>query len=114
MRRIEQAMCRAMERGENFKRDNTTVAQGVTVDDVPYADVYLHGNRIASHFPTHKELYLRDAGWQSRTTKSRLNALLEFFVSPSTKIVQRDWVWHVTDKYGDTMWHENVVFETND
>jgi len=42
-------------------------------------------------------LRLFDGGWQSNTTKSRLNALLDEFV-PSMGVFQKDFVWYVSDR----------------
>ena len=43
--------------------------------------VYLHGNHIATYNYADKELALFDGGWQSNTTKSRLNALCNEFAT---------------------------------
>ena len=54
----------------NFRRSNTTVE----VDDEGDAHMFLFGNHIATH--THDDRwYIRNAGWNSRTTRSRLTAL---------------------------------------
>ena len=46
-------------------------------------DVELHGNLIATIYPDSQNMYLMDAGWQSVTTKSRLNALCKAFTACS-------------------------------
>ena len=51
---------------------------------------------IASLDTATHALTLKDGGWQSVTTKSRLNALLEEFV-PSMRIFQNDWTWYISD-----------------
>ena len=76
---------------KNFSSGNTMVRS--------YADqvrVYLHGNHIASLDTATHALTLKDGGWQSNTTKSRLNALLQEFV-PSMRIFQNDWTWYISD-----------------
>ena len=91
MRKIEMMMNSAIRYRKNFSSGNTTVRS--------YADqvrVYLHGNHIASLDTATHALTLKDGGWQSNTTKSRLNALLDEFV-PSMGIFQKDWVWYISD-----------------
>ena len=76
---------------KNFSSGNTTVrAFRESVD------VYLHGNHIATLDTATHALTLKDGGWQSVTTKSRLNALLDEFV-PSMGIFQKNWDWFVRD-----------------
>ena len=92
MRKIEQAMLDAMTRGQDFSRDNTTVYWYTDADDERYCEVRLHGNRIAEYHPSLNEMYGRDAGWQTVTTKSRLNAILDTLVG--TGLYQRDFEWY--------------------
>ena len=77
---------------KNFSSGNTTVrAFRESVD------VYLHGNHIASLDTATHKLTIKDGGWQSVTTKSRLNALLDEF-APNMGIFQKDWVWYLSDR----------------
>ena len=77
---------------KNFSSGNTTVrAFRESVE------VYQHGNNIASLDTATHALTIFDGGWQSNTTKSRLNALLDEFV-PSMGIFQKDWVWYLSDR----------------
>ena len=96
MRKIEQEMNTAIRYRRNFSKANTSVRcykiNGVTTE----MDVFLHGNHIASLDTVSNHLTIKDGGWQSVTTKSRLNALLDEFV-PSMGIFQKDWVWYVRD-----------------
>jgi len=97
MRKIEMMMNSAIRYRKNFSSGNTSVRcfknrNGITTD----VDVYLHGNHIASLDTATNSLTLKDGGWQSVTTKSRLNALLEEFV-PSMRIFQNDWTWYISD-----------------
>jgi len=72
MRKIEQQIITAIQNNQDLKVANSQV---VTYTDC--SDVYLHGNLIARIGETWMELF--DGGWQSKTTKSRLNALLQAF-----------------------------------
>ncbi len=87
MRKIERAMNRAIRNGVNFSNSNTQVSH-----DSEGANVFLHGNHIAT--VTDHALILFDGGWQSNTTKSRLNALCYEF-SYGTKVFQKNWEWFV-------------------
>ena len=64
--------------------------------DLKECFVYLHGNHIATYNYTLKELSLYDGGWQSNTTKSRLNALCNEFAT-GFGVFQKNWEWFVSD-----------------
>jgi hypothetical protein len=70
MRKIERLMNAAISDSKDWKLDNTMVT---TVNGVSH--VFLHGNKIAE--VGEGFIVLMDGGWQSNTTKSRLNAILE-------------------------------------
>ena len=97
MRKIERDMNSAIRYRRNMSKQNTMVkcfkTNGVTTD----IDVFLHGNHIASLDTATHKLIIKDGGWQSVTTKSRLNALLDEFV-PSMGIFQKNWEWFVSDR----------------
>ena len=76
MRKIERQMNQAIRGQRNWSGSNTTV---FTTDNGLESTVYLHGNHIATYFHYDRKLQLFDGGWQSNTTKSRLNALLDEF-----------------------------------
>ena len=92
MRKIEAKMNKAMRHFLPFSSGNTTVVQHR--NDM---EVFLHGNHIATLNKISMDLRLFDGGWQSNTTKSRLNALLDEFV-PSMGVFQKDFVWYVSDR----------------
>ena len=87
MRLIERQMNQAIRYRKNFTKDNTAVR--VYDDSV---DVYLHGNHIATLDLTNDKLTIKDGGWQTVTTKSRLNALLDEFDYGSF-VFQKNWQW---------------------
>ena len=100
MRQIETKMNRAIRKRNNFSNGNTSVqtvsyldSQGVYNEQ---SKVFLHGNHIATYFHTTKELQLFDGGWQSNTTKSRLNALCYEFAT-GFSVFQKNWNWFVSD-----------------
>ena len=91
MRKVEEQMNQAIRYRRNWAGSNTMVRVYKEV-----IEVFLHGNHIASLDTATHALTLKDGGWQSVTTKSRLNALLDEFV-PSMGIVQRNWAWFLRD-----------------
>ena len=98
MRKIETQMNQAIRGQRNWSGSNTTV---FTTDNGLESTVYLHGNHIATYFHDTRELQLFDGGWQSNTTKSRLNALLQEFAD-SYKVIQKDFTWYVVDSYDNS------------
>lgn len=86
MRKIEAQMNSAIRSKTNFSKANTQVTWNDRI-----ASVYLHGNLIAKVGDTFVQVF--DGGWQSVTTKSRLNALLSE-VTPDGGVFQRDWTWY--------------------
>ena len=88
MRKIERLMNDAITNGKDWKLDNTEVISCSHV-----SDVYLHGNLIARIGETWIELF--DGGWQSKTTKSRLNAILSAFGMDGEKVFAKNFQWFV-------------------
>jgi len=90
MRKIEQQMNYAIRNGIAWSQGNTCTTapkNGRTL-------VYLHGNLIADIGTD--EITIYDGGWQSVTTKSRLNAILDEVI-PGTSVIQRDFTWYIVD-----------------
>ncbi len=88
MRKIEQQMIAAIKDSKDLKIANTEVISCTNV-----SDVYLHGNLIARIGETWMELF--DGGYQSKTTKSRLNALLSAFGMDGEYVFQKNFQWFV-------------------
>ena len=94
MRKIEQQMNKAILNREDFRKDNTEV---ITISDCSF--VYLHGNHIATVGDT---LDICDAGWQTVTTKSRLNALCDEFAE-GCYVFQKNFDWFLGDVDGNVL-----------
>ena len=88
MRKIERLMNAAISNGKNWSSANTSVTH---TDDV--AQVRLHGNLIAEIGDNFIRLF--DGGWQSNTTKSRLNAILTEHGEQGDGVFQKNWQWFV-------------------
>jgi hypothetical protein len=96
MRKIESEMNAAIRGRRNWSKANTSVV----INDSNDALVYLHGNFIAKISQYAVNLF--DGGWQSVTTKSRLNAILDEFHYGSS-VYQRNWNWFVNLQSGGTI-----------
>ena len=93
MRQIEAKMNKAMRHFLPFSSGNTTVVQHR--NDM---EVFLHGNHIATLNKISMDLRLFDGGWQSNTTKSRLNALLDEFRYGDCSVFQKNFTWFLNDR----------------
>ena len=102
MRKIEQQMCAAVQKNIDWQSANTSVhfdpETGVSV-------VRLHGNKIAEVSDTDMTIF--DGGWQTTTTKSRLNALCDEFCIAGEGVFQKNYKWFVR-KFADAINGENV------
>ena len=94
MRKIEEQMNKALRTFSNWSSGNTTVTS--TKEEML---VHLHGNHIATLNKATMELNLFDGGWQSNTTKRRLNAILAEFC-PDASIFQKNFTWFLSDFSG--------------
>ena len=103
MRKIEQQMNEAILNRQDFRKDNTEV---ITISDCSF--VYLHGNHIAT---VGKTLDICDAGWQTVTTKSRLNALLNEFAE-GCYLFQKNFDWFLGDADGNVLSFPTEEFVT--
>lgn len=92
-RKITTQAVTAFMNGGNFKGSNTEV---VTEDGYTY--MYLHGNNIAIKGDT-GGIAIRTCGWQSNTTKERLNAI------PGVSISQKQGVWYLNGN----VWNGSII-----
>ena len=97
MRLIEQQMCSAVVNKNDWRKDNTEVMYSPSRD---VCCVYLHKNLIATIDNNSVEIY--DGGWQSNTTKSRLNALCSEFCIAGEGVFQKDFLWYVRKFVGES------------
>ena len=90
MRKIESQMIAAIHNNQNWSNANTTVHFN---EEENVSVVRLHGNKIAE--VTDDTMTIFDGGYQSVTTKSRLNALCTEFCVDGEKVFQKDFQWYV-------------------
>ena len=89
MRKIEKQMASAIANRSNWSQSNTSVS----IDNEGNTFVTLHGNLIATIF-NNGDMKLSSCGWQTVTTKSRLNAILDVFFH-NVRIVQKQFEWYI-------------------
>jgi len=94
MRKIEQQMIAAVQNDQRWSSANTTVIPGWEGT----SDVYLHGNLICTIGEDWMQLW--DGGHQSKTTKSRLNALLSAFGVDGERVFAKDFTWYLQQEGG--------------
>ena len=91
MRKITQEAVEAMYNRKKFKKSNTQI-----VVDGDYSAMFLHGNKIAEI--DNYELFICSKGWNTNTTKERLNGVLGQlfgYYGYIPKIVQKDFEWFI-------------------
>jgi hypothetical protein len=96
MRKITQQSAQALRNREFFNRDNTKVSFGYVNADTSEVEMEmsLHNNIIAE--VKGNTLSILDAGWQTATTKERLNGVLYYF--NLGHLFQKDFEWFYMDK----------------
>ena len=104
MRKIEKLMNDAITASKDWKLDNTEV---INHDGV--SEVYLHNNLIAKIGDTWMQLF--DGGWQSNTTKSRLNALLQVHGIGNEGVFQKNFNWFVSTINGDLPFNDGIKLD---
>ena len=92
MRKLERQMNFAVSNKSNWCGSNTQVTYN---ENSNCSSVRLHGHLIATYDHNVKAIKIDSCGWQSVTTKSRLNALLEE-VKYGCKVFQKNFNWFVS------------------
>ena len=92
MRKIERQMNFAVSNKTNWSKSNTQVCYN---DSTNCSSIYLHGHQIATVDHNTNAVKLSSCGYETVTTKSRLNALLSE-VKFGAKVFQKNWNWFVS------------------
>jgi hypothetical protein len=96
MRSITNESTNAFINGRAFKKANMKVEISATEKGMPcIISLLLHDNEIATLHTNEriKKLYISDAGWQTNTTKERLNGVLDAYNLP--RLSQKKGVWYI-------------------
>lgn len=91
MRKITEEAIDAFENGRRFKKANTEVYV-----DLETTKLILHGNTIA--VKDYRGLLVRTAGWNSNTTRDRLNGI------PGVHVTSRNGVLRLNAEQWDGSW----------
>ncbi len=111
MRKIEKQMIAAIKSETDWKCGNTKVVNFFNDGDkCVVTSVFLHDNLIAEITDT--DMMIFDGGYQSTTTKSRLNALCSEFCITGEGVFQKDFAWYVRKFVGAINGQSKFVTET--
>ena len=105
MRKLEKQMNFALSNKGNWAGSNTTVTYN---DSTNCSSVYLHGHQIATLDHNTNALKLNSCGYETVTTKSRLNAILEE-VKYGCKVFQKNWNWFVSFRGTTTNFFDGMI-----
>ena len=110
MRKIEQAMNRAIVNKNDWANSNTQVNYNSNTN---CSSIYLHGHQIATFDHNLKAVKLSSCGYTTVTTKSRLNAILEE-VKYGCRVFQKNFDWFVS--YNDqtaSFWDGMILIDAD-
>ena len=93
MRKLEKQMNFALSNKANWAGSNTTV---VFNDSTNCSQVFLHGHNIATLDHNTQALKLSSCGYETNTTKSRLNAILTE-CKTGVRVFQKNWGWFIAN-----------------
>ena len=69
----------------------------VVSDGTGKVSVFLWKTEIAEFDPYVNEIIVKDGGYQTVTTKSRINSMLSEWAQGNSSISQRKWVWYIDE-----------------
>jgi len=96
----------AVANNKDWQSANTSVHYN---EETGESIVRLHGNKIAVIGDDFMQIF--DGGWQSVTTKSRLNALIDRFCNAFTDgVYQRQHVWYLKDNNVERKFVDGYIY----
>lgn len=108
MRKVTEKAAQALRNGVNMTSGNTYVKR--FTHDTAMVGLYLHGNRIATYGLG--ILTISDCGWQTNTTKERLNGILSVFGIKGHIFQHKgEWLYQDHETLTNTAWHGTETFE---
>ena len=97
MRQITNESISAFLNRRNFKKSNMEVWNGYECSPQLVTKLFLHGNLIAE-MDKYGTISITNAGWETNTTKERLNGL------PNVSINQKNFIWYLNGKEWNGDW----------
>ena len=95
MRKITKETCKAFYDLQTCKKSNVVVDYGIN----HHFYYFLHNNLIGDYNPKNGELVIEDAGRKTKTTKERLNGILDVY--GLGYIYQKNFTWYYVDQNGN-------------
>ena len=105
MRKIEREMNFAVSNRAYWKKSNTEVCYN---DSTNCSSIYLHGHQIATFDHNLKAVKLSSCGYETNTTKSRLNAILDE-VKWGCKVFQKNFDWFVNYQDETASFYDGMI-----
>jgi len=109
MRKIEQQMNRAISNKSNWSSSNTQVSYNESTN---CSSIYLHGHQIATFDHNNQAVKLSSCGWQTVTTKSRLNAILDE-VKYGCRVFQKQFDWYLSTNNQTVDFWDGMILSHN-
>ena len=101
MRLITEQSVKAFLNGNKFNKSNMSVEVEPNVTTLKY-----QGNAIAYKYNDLKNtISITNCGWETNTTKERLNGVIELSGVNIGGIYQKNWQWYLDDKE----WNGNLI-----
>ena len=101
MRKLTIESVKAFLNGKKFSKSNMSVEVLPNVTILKY-----HGNSIAYKYNDPKKtISITNCGWESRTTKERLNGVIILSGLNIEPIYQKNWQWYLDNK----KWHGDLI-----
>jgi len=112
MRKITSQSVDAFGNGYRFNRGNTTVS-GCGATEIRKCYLMLHNNLIAKKEVQTNTLTISDCGWQTDTTKERLNGVL-YRLTFGWGLFQNRGEWFLTNDEETVQWTGSATFRAGD
>ena len=109
MRKIERQMNFAISNKSNWSSSNTQVSYN---ENTNCSSVYLHGHQIATVDHNTSAVKLSSCGWQTVTTKSRLNAILQE-VKYGCSVFQKQFDWYLSTNNQTVDFWDGMILSNN-
>ena len=109
MRKIERRMNFAISNKSNWSSSNTQVSYN---ENTNCSSVYLHGHQIATVDHNTQAVKLSSCGWQTVTTKSRLNAILQE-VKYGCSVFQKQFDWYLSTNNQTVDFWDGMILSHN-
>tara|TARA_Y100001951_G_C11278021_1_gene263275 strand:+ start:1030 stop:1377 length:348 start_codon:yes stop_codon:yes gene_type:complete len=105
MRKLEKQMNFALSNKGNWAGSNTTVLYNESTN---CSQVLLHGHNIATLDHNTNALKLSSCGYETNTTKSRLNAIL-FELKTGCKVFQKKFEWFIGNNQATKSFFDGMI-----